>query len=183
MKPKASKAIPYIAGFFVLLLLAGFSLGLRTKIEFDPINAQMKTSKYIFLHVPVILHKQELWFSDGSEPNTPIDWQLMHAFHQSAAGSKIEHTHWGSIADTVIPWGDLRLSSESKVQLAKRTRKLINSDRPVKSIRVYALRINAMLNYRLEDPDTELSPQDIDTIIDDAFVKPIDTEASKIPDP
>jgi hypothetical protein len=27
MKPKASKAIPYIAGFFLLLILAGFSPG------------------------------------------------------------------------------------------------------------------------------------------------------------
>jgi len=183
MKPKASKAIPYIAGFFLLLILAGFSLGLRTKIEFDPINAQMKTSKYIFLHLPIILHKQELWFSDGSEPITPIDWQLMHAFHQSAAGSDIKHTHWGSIADTIILWDQLDLEPETKAQLAERVRSFITSDRPVKSIRVYLLRIDSMLKYDIQASESPLTPEQIDALFEEALIKPIDAEASKIPDP
>ncbi|MBL4697304.1 MAG: hypothetical protein JKX70_00575 [Phycisphaerales bacterium] len=174
MKPKASKAIPFIAGFLILVLIAGFALGLRTVIEFDRVNAQMKTTKSLYLHLPVSIHKQELWFSHGDEPITPIEWVSMHEIHNSPAGTKIENTKWGSIVDTVMPWDELGFEHESKAVIAKRTLELINQDLPVKIIRVYILRVDAMLRYDLQDPQASLDPDAIDTIFNDAIAKPIE---------
>lgn len=186
MSSKKSKAIPFIAGFFILALLAGFSLGLRTVIEFDPVNAQMKTSKYIFIKVPIIIHKQELWFSDGTAstaPITPTEWHLMHEIHHSATGTKIEHTHWGSTADTVIPWGELKLNEVAMSRLATRTVELINSDHHYKTIRIYARRIDGKLNQALAGAETSLDANTIDALFDVAFIAPTDAEANMIPDP
>ncbi len=182
MSSKKSKAIPFIAGFFVLILLAGFSLGLRTVIEFDAVNAQMRTSKFLFLKLPISIHKQELWFADGTQPVTPIDWQLMHEFHHSATGSKLDHTHWGAFADTVILWGDLDLEPDLKSYLANRTREMMKSDEQVKAKRIYARRIDGQLRFHLENAETPLTIEALDTIIKDAFAKPIDGEASMLRD-
>ena len=181
MKPKASKALPYIAGFFLLLLLVGLSLGLRTVIEFDPRGAQIRTTRYIFLQIPISSDTFPAWISQG--PSDAPDWQLMHEFHHSAAGSDIHHTHWGAIADTLEPWREFRFDAESKHRLAARTLELIQSDHPVKAIRIYLLRIDAMLKYNLQDPNKLTDPADIDALFKEALIKPIDAEASKIPDP
>ncbi len=184
-KPKSTlaKLFPFVAGFFILALLAGFSLGLRTVIEFDPANAQMRTSKYLFIKLPVIIDKQELWFADGTQPVTPIDWQLMHEFHHSATGTEIEHTHWGSTADTIIPWGELELNQDAMSQLATRTMELINADHHYKTIRIYARRIDAQLTQALAESETSLDSDAIDTLFDAALVAPTDDEANMIPDP
>ncbi len=178
---KAPKALPYIAGFFILLILVGLSLGLRTVIEFDPRGAQIRTTRYIFLHIPISSDTFPTWISQGPAQNP--DWQLMHEFHHSAAGSKIHHTHWGAIADTLEPWRAFRFDAESKHRLAARTFELIQSDHPVKAIRIYLLRIDAMLKYELQTSDTPLTPERIDALFKEALIKPIDAEASKIPDP
>ncbi|PCI08908.1 hypothetical protein COB72_07430 [bacterium] len=183
MSSKKSKSIPFIAGFFVLILLAGFSLGLRTVIEFDAVNAQMRTSKFLFLKLPVIIDKQELWFADGTEPVTPIDWQLMHEFHHSATGSKLDHTHWGAFADTIILWGDLQLDADLQSHLAIRTREMMKSDEHIKAKRIYARRIDGQIRFQLENAETPLTIETLDTIIEAAFAKSIDGEASMLADP
>ncbi len=181
MTPKAAKAAPYIAGFFLLLLLVGLSLGLRTVIEFDPRGAQIRTTRYIFLHLPISSDTSPAWISQG--PSKTPNWQLMHEFHHSAAGSDIHHTHWGAIVDTIEPWQELRFDPEPKYRLSTRTLELIQSNSPPKAIRIYLLRIDAMLRYDLQDPNKLTDPADIDALFAEAFIKPIDAEASKIPDP
>lgn len=186
MSSKKSKTLPIAAGLFVLFLLAGFSLGLRTVMEFDPQSAQMRTSKYLFYKIPITVQKQELWFSDGTAPTSPVDWQLMHEFHHSATGSKIDHTHWGSIADTIILWDELELEPETKAKLADRANELIHSDRDVKSIRATLFIINSVLGYTLEallEIDEQLPAQDIDLIFDKALATPTDAQESMLPDP
>ena len=187
MTTKKFKAIPFILGFLIILLLAGFMLGLKVVIEFDQTNSQMKTTKYIFLHIPVITDKQELWFSAGSEPVTPIDWELMHEIHYSAAGTKIKHTHWGAVVDPIILWNDLDLPDAPKSVLATRTRELIDDDLTLMAKRIYIRRIDIRLRQMLETPDIHsgfgINGDMIDALVNSAFIKPIDAEAAMIPDP
>lgn len=176
-----SKLIPITAGLFILILLAGFSLGLRTVIEFDPASAQVKTTKYIFLHLPISSDTDPTWISPG-QPSTP-DWQLMHEFHHSAAGSKINHTHWGAMVDSLQSWEEIRFNIEAKDTLSANTLALINTDTNPKALRVYLLRINSQLNFILAQPDADLSPETINALMSEAVIEPIDREASKFPDP
>jgi hypothetical protein len=176
-----SKLFPFAAGLFVLILLAGFSLGLRTVIEVDPASAQVRTTKYIFLHLPISSETHPTWISPG-RPDSP-DWQLMHEFHHSAAGSDIQHTHWGAIVDSLQSWEELRFDIQAKDTLSANTLSLINTDTNPKALRVYLLRINAQLNYLLTQPEGDLTPEIINTLMSEVMIEPIDREASKFPDP
>lgn len=171
MPSKKSKLIPIGAGLFILLLLIGLSLGLRTVIELDLPNAQIRTTNYIFFSIPISAETVPTWITPG-QSSTP-EWQLMHEFHHSAAGSQIDHTKWGVVADTLEPWEDFNLSDETKAQLATRIRSLMNDGLDVKAIRVYMLRIDAILRYELQVPDSTLTTQEIDTIFDEEIVKSI----------
>lgn len=179
-KPK-SNILPIAAGILVLVVLVGFTLGLRTVILFDPASAQVKTTKYLFLHLPISSETRPTWISPGL-PNAP-DWQLMHEFHQSATGTKLVHTHWGAIVDTFEPWSELRFNIDAMDTLSADTLALINSDTTTKAIRVYLMRVDAQLNYRLAQPDAELNPEIITTIMSEAEIEPIEREASKFADP
>ena len=178
MKPKSSKAIPIVAGLIVLILLVGFALGLRTIIEFNPASAEIRTTRYIYYALPVSSKRERTWISPSDAGARGADWKLMHSFDRSAAGSKIDHTRWGSIADTIAPWGGFVLDPTTKSHLRDRTLALINSDRPVRAIRIYMLRIDAALNATLDDQSTPnptpLSPQGIDEIFQTAIETPID---------
>jgi hypothetical protein len=181
MPSKKSKALPIAAGLIALVLLAGFSLGLRTVIVFDPSSAQVKTTKYIFLNLPISSDTHPTWISPGRAQDA--DWQLMHEFHHSAAGSKLHHTHWGAIVDTFEPWAEFRFDIEAKDFLSMNTLRLINSDYKPKAIRVYLLRINARLQTLLADPDAQINPQTINALVEACLVEPIDREAAMIKDP
>ena len=183
IKPK-SKLIPIAAGLFVLILLVGFSLGLRTVIEFDPANAQMRTTKYLLLKLPVSTKSEMLWLTTADMPYATPDWHLMHEFHHSAAGSKIHHTHWGAFADTIILWSELNLEPDARSHLAQQTTALVDDDAlHIKSKRIYARRIDAQLRFQLDDPETIMTPSLIDTIIEAAYARPIENDASMLPDP
>lgn len=181
MSAKKSNILPIAAGILVLILLVGFSLGLRTVIVFDPASAQVKTTKYLFIYLPISSDTRPTWISPG-QPNAP-DWQLMHEFHQSAVGTKLHHTHWGAIVDSLDPWEELRFDIDAKDTLSANTLALINSDTSPKAMRVYLLRIGAQLNYRLAQHDAELTPEIINTIMSEAEIEPIEREAAKFSDP
>ncbi len=175
MPSSRSKLIPIIAGLLVLLLLLGLTLGLRTVIEFDPATQQVRATRYLFLRLPVATSVQPLW----SAPDTPPpvgrrDWHVMHEYRQSATGTTINHTRWGSIADTIAGWAELDLPEPASARLARRTEELITSDRPGGDLRVYILRVDAYIRYQLGATDTPPTADDIDAHFEKALTKPID---------
>lgn len=184
------KALPYLAGIVIVLIVVGFMLGLREVIQFDPASAQVKTTKYIYLYLPISSDTQPTWISPA-KPNSP-DWQLMHEFHYSAAGTKIKHTHWGAVVDAFQPWEEYRFNSDAKMRLRSKTLELINGSQDVKAKRIYARRIGIQLLKLLDDAQTQdgthtstekISPEMIDSLVDSAYIDPIDAESSMIPDP
>jgi len=178
MSSKKSKALPIAAGLIVLLLLVGFVLGLRTVIEFNPVSAEIRTTRYIYYALPVSSKSERTWISPADVHPSASGWELMHSFDRSAAGSKIVHTRWGAIADTIEPWGGFILDGDTRAHLRDRAIALINSDRPVRAIRIYMLRIDTALNATLDDQSTPkptpLSPAAIDEIFRAAIEEPID---------
>lgn len=181
-KKKKSHALPIAAGVFILLTLAGFSLGLRTVIEFDPESAQIRTTKLILIYIPVSITTEPTWITPDPLPATQ-SWELTHEFHHSAAGSKIHHTHWGATVDNYTPWNEFPLDIPTKAHLADKTLSLINDDYNIKSKRVYTLRLNSQLAFIFAQPTPSLSIAEIDTLFAQAVVNPIDAEASMFPDP
>ncbi|MGV6814401.1 MAG: hypothetical protein ACWA5W_05240 [Phycisphaerales bacterium] len=181
MTTKASKALPYLAGIAILLIVVGFMLGLKVVIEYDAANHRVRTTKLIYSVLPISTTTEPLWADD--HPSVPANWELMHRFHYSAAGTKIKHTHWGAVVDPILLWHELNLPNEAKAALAARINELIESDRTLLAKRVYIRRIDFRLKAALAQSESPITPMQINALIDESFIKPIDDEAAMIPDP
>ena len=130
-----SKLIPIVAGLVVVTLLGGLAMGIRTRIELSPTAGITRTTKSIYRVIPIAQESTFLWFAsipidapvEGEKRMSPSDWKLMHEFNHSAAGTKIEHTQWGVVGDTIAPWGELELEPATRARLTYRTSALITS--------------------------------------------------------
>lgn len=174
-RAKRATLLTIAFGALALLLLLALSMGLRTEIRLDPVAAQVSTTRYLFLRLPVSSATRTLWLApEQATITTPQQWHLMHEFHHSATGSKINHTSWGAAADTLMSWKTLDLDASVHDHLGRLAYELLNSDYDAHAMRVYTLRIDTYMRYQLQFPDQPVTSQSIDEFFVRALTTPIE---------
>ncbi len=175
LSPRRATILSLLFGLLMLLVVLGLYFGLHTTIELSPARGVVKTTKLLYVVVPVQTTQRPLWIADEHAQPSAHDWVLMHEYKQGAMGSKIDHTRWGRVVDLIDSWDELRLDPAARARLGERTRELITHGFDDRSLVIYLTRVNSSLLRDIADEQGPVSPDAIDHMFEQAVNTPIDS--------